>query len=98
MNCKQGDVAIIVACHVRENVGKVVTCLRLAPGYYTTHRGIVHMPYAWEIDQAVKTVVGVDSAFIDDACLKPIRPDELGLTEENVRELYQPSPIKETST
>jgi hypothetical protein len=68
MNCKQGDMAIIIKSRWG-NEGKIVTCLELMgeiPGYYGIH---------WMTDRLLPCE-GITTPFINDAFLRPIRPSD----------------------
>ena len=85
MNCKPGDLAVIVGASIaREHVGKVVRCVR-----YVEFDGP-----AWEIDPRLPNMrTGNEYWCVADHRLRPIRPD--GITDEEVRDLYLPKPVKE---
>lgn len=75
MNCKQGDLAIIVrSCCGNE--GKIVRCLNLS------HNIAAHMPDGtlmrgsfWITDPPIRSWLG-DIASVRDANLRPLRPDD----------------------
>jgi hypothetical protein len=92
VNCKPGDLAVIVRS-MAGNEGKFVTVLRWH-GDYTYLGGDVCLP-SWEarIAQVMTAANGSvwfpgDVVKFPDAWLKPIRPD--GITDEEVRDLYAP--------
>ena len=72
MNCKQGDLAVIVRSRAG-NEGKIVRCVRfLGPVNYTIRKYVD----SWEIDPPVMSFLGtLENAFPDDQ-LRPIRPSE----------------------
>ena len=90
MNCKQGDLAIIVRS-LAGNEGKIVRCLRPATkGYYTFHGP------RWRIDRILPDDFGGTIQSVADCALRPIR-DQPG-TDEMVRiaglpRARQPAPI-----
>lgn len=53
MNCKQGDLAIIVSSRCEENIGKIVRCLKFIPkgtGLQTSKTACD----SWEVDILVR--------------------------------------------
>jgi hypothetical protein len=74
MNCKQGDLAIIVKCEIcPEAIGSIVRCVEFKPG----HSGRA----AWVIDREVHSVKVVNGfkfsgGWFLDACLRPIRDND----------------------
>lgn len=74
LNCKPGDLAVIVRSLHRPNcLGKVVKCVRFDPG----PKG----EPAWRIDRAVGPVLMVDGIgrrgdWWYDKCLRPIRDND----------------------
>ena len=100
MNCKQGDVAIVVwsACG---NEGKIVRCVRFAGDLKAnpaTGCGWVYgvMKDAWEIDPPLITQTIYCGAVISDtaplsvfpdSCLRPLRGDLLDKETESTKEL-----------
>jgi hypothetical protein len=75
LNCKQGDLAVIVRSHAH-NEGKIVECVRLIPAPF------------WAIENGPRWIIStpvVDSRghlidSIADKCLRPLR-DSGGLDE-----------------
>ena len=55
MNCKQGDLALVIGPAKCPSVGKVVKCLRFIP---------VNTPIV-SVDQRIKTVVATDGWYTD---------------------------------
>lgn len=97
MNCRPNEMAIVVRS-LAGNLGKVVQCLRLATSADLKGAGVWHEGEVWVVD-APMTVLhwGRDPKFVclaPDSHLAPIHPD--GITDEEVRDLYQPAPAKET--
>lgn len=81
MNCKQGDLAVIVYSRAG-NEGKIVTCLKLhPPGYDLTDKE--HGP-VWEVDRndliavwaGTGAIASTNGNAIPDSFLRPIKPDE----------------------
>ena len=71
MNCKPGDLALVVK---GINRGKLVTCLRILNGGTELEHGIVRKDKAvWEIDRALSWPEGLAAAVCDEAIM-PIRP------------------------
>ena len=88
MNCKLGDMAIVVSSYYGSkspNLGKVVTCLKLRPaGYKDSHPDDGAQ---WEVDRLMaygfdesSLLIGHDF-FIADIYLSPLRGD---LTNDDV--------------
>lgn len=76
MNCKQGDLAIIVKSNAG-NEGKIVRCLRLV-GEARSSDGIrMAGECRWEIDRPIPTDLGDTATSVRDAWLRPIRDDLL---------------------
>lgn len=78
MNCKPGDLAIVVSCRNEpQNIGAIRTIVREADnGYFP----------AWEVDPLLPS--GDDC--ICDTCVRPIKP--LGGEDDAQRELHAPRP------
>lgn len=95
MNCKQGDLAIVVdGLH---NLGKIVRCVRLKGGKaFWNGRTKMYSPL-WETDSLLKWVKINNPNDIrlgneaPDSCLKPI-PDDL-LTQEEKDEIMKGTPV-----
>lgn len=76
MNCKPGDLAIVVKSEFC-NEGKIVTCIRLASDadlaqYGYGSQGWVH----WLVDRVISSGNGRPCPFMPDKYLRPIRPGE----------------------
>ena len=72
MNCKPGDLALVVSSVVPQNNGKVVQCVRLvnpAAHGYRRDRGPL-----WETDTITLSSHGHLDPFMFDCHLMPIRP------------------------
>lgn len=88
MNCRKGDLAIIVKSWAG-NEGKIVRCLFIdaeRSGYETlAPGGIVHPPEPiWIIDQEIPGFDGSLSNYIADSQLRPIRDPGDDATDEMV--------------
>ena len=71
MNCKPGDLALVVK---GRNRGKVVTCLRLLKGGTELEHGVTRDDEAvWELDRELSWPEGAAAAICDRG-LMPIRP------------------------
>jgi len=92
MNCKQGDLAILIRS-TAGNEGKIVRCVRFIGHGRRRRPGNVmrDVPDLWEIDPPVRTWNGGPSVHVQDAWLRPIRP-EPG-TDETL--LWAPVPTTE---
>jgi hypothetical protein len=94
MNCKPGDLAVIVRSVVESNMGRIVRCTRLATASeldqwrVRTDRGPV-----WIIEQPIPHTIGGAKPFSMDAGLRPIRPQDDDATDETL--LWLPVPHKE---
>ena len=80
LNCKQGDLAIVVHS-MCGNEGKIVRCLKLLPaGHGRAHPKLGPL---WEVDVELNRVLvsgakGSPARMVPDSALRPIRPlDEL---------------------
>jgi hypothetical protein len=88
MNCKQGDIAIVVRSQAG-NEGKIVRCLQLIPAFMWVNRdGSTDILPSWEIDIPLKGVDGDVEPVIADNQLRPIRPGDI--SDDEVRDLYAP--------
>lgn len=70
MNCKQGDLAVIVRS-AAGNEGKIVRCVRFigyVPGFIGEDR--------WEIDLDLPTMLGGTCRHVMDGWMRPIRGGE----------------------
>lgn len=88
MNCKPGDMAMVVGGDHGSNIGKVVTCLRLVPAsecqWHPRHGPI------WVIDTELKANSIIGEVWVKqapDKFLMPINPGNLHDEEEKVEEL-----------
>lgn len=94
MNCKPGDMAIVVRSH-SGNEGRVVEIVAYY-GYAKFHDGSA-FSNCWLVKGRLNggicftaSLFGADRLF-PDSYLRPLRPD--GITDEEVRDLYQPEGI-----
>jgi hypothetical protein len=76
VNCKPGDLAIIVHSAAR-NEGKIVRCLRAIRDLpLVTPRGVIERHPGWEIDTTVVGFGGAPHRNIWDHQLRPIRDED----------------------
>jgi hypothetical protein len=96
MNCKQGDLAIVVRSVTGLNLGKIVRCVRWVG--YSAKDPVTGGEWAdpaddnWEIDPPLSVFwrVGIyvgESTLCRDSCLRPLRGDLLDNETETGREL-----------
>ena len=95
MNCKQGDLAIIVGT-TNFNAGKIVRCLKLLPtARLNIPPGIVETaPNVWLVEPPLMAWTGNLSTLVRDRNLRPIR--DPGDDERD--EMLRPLPIKRPQT
>lgn len=95
MNCKPGDLAVIVRADHKENIGALVEVLRpndLPVAGWLAASGL----FLWRVKASarplsVTRILGecsVIEAACPDAFLRPIRPGDI--SDEEVRDLYAP--------
>jgi hypothetical protein len=96
MNCKPGDLAVIVSGVKDTNIGRIVRCVRI------THFRGLRMPdgtlnegVVWEIDRTLTAWSGKRHNFALDKRLRPIRDPGDDATDETL--LWVGSPHKETA-
>lgn len=85
MNCKQGDLAVIVQAKLdARHLGKLVRCVRIASEWPKSD------PPAWVIDPPL------DSRFtqVYDYVLRPIRPQRNDATDEMIQLLGKPEGVR----
>ena len=76
MNCKQGDLAVIVRSSAG-NEYKIVRCLRFIPRLLQLGRnGRVMETPCWEIDTPLRGFLGTIDCFISDSQLRPLRDSD----------------------
>jgi len=92
MNCKQGDLAIVVRSDAG-NAGKIVTCIRLLNGFrHIAPDGSVSNDI-WQIDRPLIGWGGEVSCEISDMQLRPLRDPGDDATDETLT--WLPVPHKE---
>ena len=74
LNCKEGDLAVVVRSATGKTVGQIVACVKLAriPGLYNADRSLSRGA-VWETDWYHPTVTGGIGNFVMDADLRPLR-------------------------
>lgn len=84
MNCKQGDLAIVVRSPDGVNLGKIVRCIRFIGMYHGC-------PDVWETDRPLEWRDGRGGDVLDcasmDSYMRPLRGDLLNNETETGREL-----------
>lgn len=77
MNCKQGDLAIVVRANNPANLGKLVTCLEFIPDKVFTDPDGTERPHqAWLVDVEMTGFAGDKHYFIEDFKLLPLRDSD----------------------
>lgn len=92
MNCKQGDLAIIVTS-ANGNEGKIVRCLRLATPEDADRFHVIMSVATWFIDINLPTRRGDAIPLIPDRRLRPIRAPGDDAVDETL--LWLPSPTRQ---
>lgn len=95
MNCKQGDLAIVVRSSAG-NEGKIVRCLRLIKSIIWVDvdgKGSRHP--TWEIDVLLPDWSGIFTNYICDYQLRPIRDPGDDAVDETL--IWLPVPVKEAA-
>lgn len=72
MNCKPGDLAVIVRS-MAGNEGKIVRCVRLADSSEAKEAGFDMRPEVWVLEKPLMTRLGFPASLCYDAHLRPIR-------------------------
>jgi len=72
MNCKQGDLAIIVKSYAH-NEGKIVQCIKFLPDFEYSDGD---RSDSWEVDIYLQCGNGILSKIIGDHQLRPIRDQD----------------------
>lgn len=83
LNCKQGDLAVVVGGTRGRNVGKVVRCLELLPR--EAHMVKDEWGPVWRIDRELEFANCLGTALhkmAPDKCLMPISPGDAVREEE----------------
>ncbi|RZI60671.1 MAG: hypothetical protein EOP14_00105 [Pseudomonas sp.] len=98
MNCKPGDLAIIVRAH-GPSLGQIVRCLKLNPLISSVPTFGVNGTGApepfWDIDITIVAFNGTKVRYVPDACLRPIRDPGDDAVDETLLRL--PSPRQEVT-
>lgn len=96
MNCKPGDLAVVVRSYAG-NEGKIVRCIRLAPDnrWIDAVSGRLFRAATWVIDRQLMGAGGDYSARIEDSLLRPIQNP--GDDVHDVRDILVPEHLKETA-
>ena len=83
MNCKPGDLAVIVSGIPADNIGKIIKVLTVEDRWY----GL-----AWDYEGALygANFPGVRADRVADSCLRPIRDPGEDATDEMVELLGKP--------
>lgn len=90
MNCKQGDLAVVVKSHAG-NEGKIVRCIRLSNfDGLTLPDGSIIFGQVWETDCVSPTFSGKAHPFFLDKYLRPIRDPGDSAVDEMVQRLGTP--------
>lgn len=77
MNCKQGDLAVIVRSVTGSNLGKVVRCLSYAGEVYALRPEGTFGPFPrWKIDRELPGWDGVSRPYVFDKNLRPLRDND----------------------
>jgi hypothetical protein len=72
MNCRQGDLAVIVHS-VAGNEGKVVQCLRAVMARVRKADGSRLIGVCWEVDRHLPAFDGTSTNIVPDSYLRPLR-------------------------
>lgn len=98
MNCKPGDLAVVVRSSAG-NEGKCVRCVRLFPAieFLSRENILVVRSNVWEIDTALPSWDGGTTAYVPDAWLRPIRDPGDDAVDEVLQRIPSPFKIKETA-
>lgn len=76
MNCKKGDLAVIVRSEAG-NEGKFVTCIRLSDqDVWIDCSGRYYRAVTWVVDRKLVGADGISSWQIEDSLLRPIRDSD----------------------
>ena len=93
MNCKPGDLAVIVRSSAG-NEGRMVQCLRLATSQELEEANFAPLP-TWVLDQPLPTVLGAVVHMARDEALRPIRDPGDDATDETL--LWKLVSVKEVA-
>jgi hypothetical protein len=94
MNCKPGDLAIVVWSEAG-NEGKILRCLRLVRKSVLMKNFEVKEDWCWEIDRQIPGCHGTPTRFVRDSILRPIRDPGDDAVDETLLRL--PSPRQEVT-
>ena len=78
MNCKQGDLAVHIGGYLgtkSPNLGKVLTCIRLATGNEKAINHIKRGSIVWVTDILIEWEFGGPIYLASDSSLRPLRGD-----------------------
>lgn len=78
MNCKQGDLAIVVRGRngsKSPNIGKVLTCIRLATKEELKATFIAEGIIVWVTDTPIELALGGTMFMVSDNVIRPLRGD-----------------------
>lgn len=93
MNCKPGDLALIVRSS-SGNVGKIVVCIKMVGMYrWLQPDGNSFISPCWLIDRNLRGWDGTTDAFVPDVCLRPLRDPGDDAKDETLR--WQDVPVPE---
>ncbi|MBQ1761924.1 MAG: hypothetical protein IIZ92_03370 [Aquincola sp.] len=78
LNCKQGDLAVVVRSSEGVNLGKIVRCIKQHPTYrtLTDFCGDFYEGHIWLIDPPLPGAGGFITDAAPDAWLRPIRDND----------------------
>lgn len=92
MNCKPGDLAIIIRSEAG-NEGKIVRCVKLSTTARIRRRdNSIVTDGVWELDRELIGWRGRKSRFIHDSCIRPIRDPGEDARDEMLRPLPKEEP------
>lgn len=94
MNCRPGDMAIVVRSSVG-NEGKILRCLRLVRMSVMMKNFEVKEAWCWETDSRLPSCHGTPTRFVRDSNLRPIRDPGDDAVDETLLRL--PSPRQEVT-
>jgi hypothetical protein len=76
MNCKPGDLAVVVKADNVASIGRIVRCMSLVPALLVRGRYRNRAADCWYTDVDVTTWDGSLSRYCPDDCLRPIRDQD----------------------
>lgn len=91
MNCKQGDLAIIIKANNPDNLGRIVQCVQYLGIRWLRYRNGISEEPCWLLDRPYMTFDGKPSQTCSDNVLRPLRnpPGE----DETLQWAGKPVPI-----